>query len=102
MNRTLVVAIWLVLLAFALPYVRRVKHPEVKPLAALMMFAMIFSVGSAALFVALTWIALATGLAAGLAHPLGALLFLALVFIPPFVLGRLVIGRPPLNRPLPR
>lgn len=102
MKETLAIVVWLALLGLALPYVRRAKHPDVKPLAAFMMFVILFSLVGALLFLALSWLALETGRAAALGHPLGALVFLALVFLPAFLLARWVIKRPPLNRPLPK
>lgn len=102
MKETLAVVMWLILLALALPYVRRAKHPDVKPLAAYMMFVIVFLLVGSLLFLALSWLALEIGLAPALSDPLGALVFLALVFLPAFLTGRWVIRRPPLNRPIPR
>ncbi|MDT3706537.1 MAG: hypothetical protein ROZ09_06885 [Thiobacillus sp.] len=102
MTETMALIIWLVLLAFAFPYVRRARHPEVKPLAAFLLFVMLFSVVSGSLYFALLWIVLKMGWAAMLANALWALLFLVLVFAPAFLLARWMIKRPPLNRPVPR
>ena len=102
MKETLGILIWLAFLGLAVPYVRRARHPDVKPLAAYMMFVILFSLVGALLFLALSWLALGSGRAPALAHPLGAMVFLALVFVPAFLLARWVIRRPPLNRPLPK
>ena len=102
MTETLAWAIWLILLALAFPYVRRAKHPQVKPLAAFLLFVMLFSVVSGSLFFALSWIAVKTGWASALSNAFWALLFLALVFIPAFLFARWMIKRPPLNRPVPK
>lgn len=102
MTEILALAIWLTLLALAFPYVRRAKHPKVEPLAAFLLFATLFSVVSGTLFFALSSIALSTGWALALATPLGALAFLALVFVPGFLFARWLIKRPPLDRPAPK
>jgi hypothetical protein len=102
MNEILALAIWLILLALAFPYVRRTKHPQVKPLAAFLLFAMLFSVVSGTLFFALSWLVLKMGWAPGLANPVWALAFLALVFAPAVLFARWMIRRPPLDRPAPK
>jgi hypothetical protein len=102
MSETLALAIWLILLALAFPYVRHAKHPAVKPLAAFLLFVMLFSLVGGSLFFALSWLALKAGWAAQLSSPLWALPFLALVFAPAFLFARWMIRRPPWNRPLPK
>lgn len=102
MTETLALAIWLILLALAFPYVRRAKHPDTPTLAAFLLFVMLFSVVSATLFFALSWIAASTGWASALAKPHWALLFLALVFLPAFLFARWMIKRPSWNRPIPK
>jgi hypothetical protein len=47
-------AIWLILLAIAFPYVRRAKHPKTPTLAAFMLFVMLFSIVSATFFAVLS------------------------------------------------
>jgi hypothetical protein len=102
MSETLVLLVWLLLLALAYPYARRVRHPEVKPLAAFLQFVMLFSLVGGSLFFALSWLTLQAGWAPALSNPLGALLFLALVFVPAVLVARWVIRRPPWNRPVPK
>lgn len=102
MTEILALAIWLILLALAFPYVRRTKHPKVRPLAAFLLFATLFSVVSGTLFFALSSIVLSMGWGAALATPLGALAFLVLVFAPGFLFARWLIKRPPLERPAPK
>lgn len=102
MNGTVVLAVWLILLALAFPYVRRIKHPKTPALAAFMLFVTLFSVVSATLFFALSWIAVKAGWAAALADPVWALAYLALVFVPAFLSARWMIKRPPWNRPVPK
>lgn len=102
MTETLALAIWLLLLALAFPYVRRAKHPQVRPLAAFLLFAMLFSVVSGTLYFALLWSVLKMGWAPALANAFWALALLALVFVPAFLFARWMIKRPPLNRPVPK
>jgi hypothetical protein len=102
MNEALAWVIWLILMALAVPYVRRAKHPETKTLAAFLLFVMLFSVVSAALYFVLSWVVVKTGSAAALANPFWALLFLALVFLPAFLSARWLIKRPPWRRPIPK
>jgi hypothetical protein len=102
MTETLALVIWLILLALAFPMCAGSKHPQVKPLAAFLLFAMLFSVVSGTLYFALLWIVLKVGWAAALANAFWALAFLALVFAPAFLFARWMIKRPPLNRPVPK
>lgn len=102
MKEALAIAIWLALLALSVPYVRRNRHPDVKPLAAFMIFVIVLSLVGSLLFLALSWLALTLGVAPRLHEPLGALAFLALVFSPAFLFARWMIRRPPLNRPIPK
>jgi hypothetical protein len=71
-------------------------------LAAFMIFVMVFSLVASLVFLVLSWLALETGLAPVPSHPLGALVFLALVIPPAFLVARWQIRRPPLERPLPK
>jgi hypothetical protein len=102
MTELLALAIGLILLALAFPYVRRTRHPKVAPLAAFLLFATLFSVVSGTLYFALLWFVLKMGWAPRLANPLGALAFLSLVFAPAFLFARWMIRRPPLDRPAPK
>jgi Zn-dependent protease with chaperone function len=102
MTETFALAIWLILLALAFPYVRRAKHPDTPTLAAFLLFVMLFSVVSTTLFFVLSGIAASTGWASALTKPFWALLFLALVFLPAFLFARWMIKRPPWNRPVPK
>jgi hypothetical protein len=102
MTTTVALAIWLILLAFAFPYVRRARHPDTPTLAAFLLFVMLFSVVSATLFFLFSGIAVKMQWSAALAEPGWALLFLAAVFAPGFLFARWFIKRPPWNRPLPK
>jgi len=101
-TRILALIVWLLLLAIAVPYVRRVKHPETPTLAAAMLFVTLVSVISGSLFFALGWAASSAGWAHALGDPVFAVVFVAIVFLPGFLVARWVIGRPPWNRPVPK
>lgn len=102
MTETLALAVWLILLALAFPYVRRARHPDTPTLAAFLLFVMLFSVVAATLFFLLLAIAAQAGWGDALARPYWALPFLALVFLPAFLFARWMIKRPPWNRPVPK
>lgn len=102
MTRILALIVWLLLLAIAVPYVRRVKHPDTQTLAAAMLFVTLLSVISGSLFFALGWAASAAGWAHALGDPVFAVVFVILVFLPGFLFAHWMIRRPPWNRPLPK
>jgi prolipoprotein diacylglyceryltransferase len=102
MTGTIAVAVWLILLALAFPYVRRARHPQSKTLAAFLLFVTLFSVVGATLFYVLTGVAVALGRAEALNNPLWALLLVAMTFIPAFLAARWIIKRPPWDRPVPK
>jgi hypothetical protein len=102
MTDLIVLAVWLILLALASPWVRRSRHPGVPPLAAFLLFATLFSVAAGTLYFALLWFVQAMGWSARLGSPPWALAFLSLVFAPAFLLARWIIRRPPLERPPPK
>ncbi len=94
-------ALWGVFLVLAIPYVARAKHPRAKPVAAYLLFVVVFSAATVVLFLALAWLAEAVGLANVLAGPAGMAVYLALVFVLAFLLARWQIRKPPLERPPP-
>lgn len=102
MTETFALAIWLVLLVLAVPYVRRAKHPRSKTLAATMLFVLLFFMVSSALFFGLSRLLVALGRGDALNNALWSLAFLALVFVPAFVFARWMIKRPPWDRPVPK
>ena len=93
------IALWIALMLLGIPYVRHARHPRAKPLAAYMVFFILFSVGAVVMYsvliLLLGWI---DGLDV-LHRPMGAAIFLALVFVPAFLLGRWQLKKPP--RPTP-
>jgi hypothetical protein len=93
--------LWLLLLAGAVFYVRRARHPDSKPIAAYLIFVTVFSVAAFALFTVFAALLEWAGEAALLANPLGAAAFLVAVFLPAFLIGRWQLRRPPLRSPRP-
>jgi hypothetical protein len=87
------------LLALAVPYVARIRHPASKPLAAYAIFVVVFSAAAVLLFLALWQIAGALGLAPMLESAPGAVLFLALVFVPAFMAASWQARKPPQRAP---
>jgi len=93
--------IWVVFLLAAAIYVRHARHPRQKPLAAYLIFVLVFSATAFFMFGVLTYLAGAMGWLAVLDRPTGATLFLILVFAPALVLARWQISRPPRQAPPP-
>ena len=79
--------LWAVLMIAAAFYTERARHPEAKPLAAYLIFVMVFTVTAFVLFTAITLVLQAAGQASLLSEPAGAILFLLVVFAPAFFLA---------------
>jgi hypothetical protein len=87
--------IGVIILAIAIPYVARIRHPEQKPLAAYLIFTSVFVVVAVVLFNLLGWLVALYELGEYL-HQLGpALLFLVLVFLPAIILASWLARMPP-------
>lgn len=99
MAQTLGIVLWLVLMVLALPYVRRAKHPRAQTLAAYMIFVTLFSMGAGIMYSLLILLMGTYDRLAYLHNPLGAISFLALVFVPSFLLGRWQMKKPPRRVP---
>ena len=69
--------------------------PDVKPLAAFMIFVIVFSVAFCVVFAALTTLLQALGFAEKLVNPAVAILFLLAVFVPAFLVARWQLRKPP-------
>jgi len=95
MSPTMTVAAALLLVAAAYPYVRRAKHPETRMLVAYLLFIGVFALVAAALFLAVSGILVAVGIADRLERPLGAALFLLVICLPAFLLARRQVRRAP-------
>ncbi len=88
-------ALWAAFLVAAIFYTRRARHPGVRPLAAYLIFIIVFTVTSFAIFAASTALLQALGAAGALTDPAAAVLFLAAVFVPAFLVARWQLRRPP-------
>lgn len=92
--------LWITLMLLAIPYVRHAKHPLSNTVAAYMVFVILFSVGAVVMYSVLLLLLERFDALEHLHQPLGALLFLTLVFIPAFLLGRWQLKKPPRRTPL--
>ncbi len=100
MNYAIIIGLWLLALAAAYPYVKRVRNPDQHLLAAYMIFITIFGAASFFLFALLTRLA-AMMWPEALGQP-GPLLLLAVVsLVPAFYLARWQIRKPGMQRPPP-
>jgi hypothetical protein len=88
------------LMLLAIPYVRRAKHPRAKLVAAYMVFAILFSVGAIVMYSVLLLLLGWVGALDLLQHPLGAALFLTLIFVPAFLFARWQLKKPPRQVPV--
>ena len=98
-SESLGIIAWIALMLLAIPYVRQAKHPRAPVVAAYMVFVILFSVGAIVMYAALILLLGRYGGLQILNRPIGAAGFLALVFIPAFLLGRWQLKKPP--RPPP-
>jgi hypothetical protein len=87
--------LWIVFVIGAIVYTNRARHPDVRPVAAFMIFTIVFTTIAFSIFAALTVLAQATGFDASLENPAVAVIFLAVVFLPAFFGARKLIRRPP-------
>lgn len=83
------------ILAAAIPYVGRIRHPEQKPLAAYLIFMTVFIVVAVVLFSLLGWLVTLFELGHTLSRPGPAVLFLVLVFLPAILLAGWLARKPP-------
>lgn len=87
--------LWIVFVVGAGVYATRARHPDIKPVAAFMIFALVFTTIAFVIYAALTIVVQALGATASLDNPLVAAVFLAAVFLPAFFGARRMIRRPP-------
>lgn len=100
MHYGIIILLWLVALAAAYPYVKRVHNPDQHLLAAYLIFITIFGAASFFLFALLT--RLAAMLWPEALAQIGLLLLLAVLsLIPAFYLARWQIRKPAMQRPPP-
>jgi hypothetical protein len=89
------IVIGVVILAAAIPYVARIRHPAQKPFAAYLIFLTVFLASGLVLFAVLTWLAGSLGLVDALNRLVPALVFLTLVFVPAIALATWQARKPP-------
>lgn len=94
-HQSFAIIVGVAILAAAVPYVARIRHPEQKLFAAWLIF--VFSFGAAAfiLFGVMSWLAVQLNMGATLDNPAAAALFLLLVFAPAVALGTWQARKPP-------
>lgn len=83
------------LLAAAIPFVKTVRHPQQKPLAAYLIFVSVFVAVAAVLFRLLLWLAGKAGQGDALGNPGTALLLIVLVLLPAVGLATRQARKPP-------
>ena len=88
-------AVWLLLLIAAVPYVRRIRHPDQRPLAAYLIFVTVFGLALLILATVLGWLSSLFELEVLLRDPFAAVVAVALVCVPAFVLARWQARKPP-------
>ncbi|MGF1612223.1 MAG: hypothetical protein ACFCUQ_22715 [Kiloniellales bacterium] len=88
-------ALWAAFLVAAIFYCRHARHAQTRPLAAYLIFVIVFTVSSFVIFTALSLLLQALGQAGAISHPAGAALFLTVVFIPAFFIARWQLRKPP-------
>ena len=98
-NSFLGIVLWVALMLLAIPYVRRTRHPRAEPLAAYMVFVILFSVGAIVMYSVLILLLGWVDRLEVLHRPRGAATFLALVFAPAFLLARWQLKKPPRQTP---
>ena len=84
-----------VVLAAAIPYVARIRHPDQKLLAAYLIFVSVFVTATVVLLALLGWLASHLGLSPLLEDTGPALIFLALAFLPALALATWQARKPP-------
>jgi len=89
------VVIALALLAGAIPYAARIRHPDQKPLAAYLIFVFVFAIAAAVIFTLLAWLITTLGFGSSLEHPVAAAVFLFVVFAPALALATWQARKPP-------
>lgn len=88
-------ALWLAFLVAAILYTRRVRHPNARPLAAYLIFVIVFTVSAFVMYAGLIILLQVSGHVDDLVDPIAAALFLAAVFIPAFFIARWQLRKPP-------
>lgn len=100
-DNTYAILIGIVVLAVAVPWVMRIRHPDQKPFAAYLVFVSVFLLTAALIFSLVTWLLALMDLGQLLARPLAAAAFLILVFVPALGIATWQARKPPFRRPPP-
>jgi hypothetical protein len=87
--------LWAAFLIVAAFYTRRAQNPGAQPLAAYLIFVIVFTVSAFTLFVILIVLLDALGSTGILTNPVAAAVFLIVVFIPAFLIARWQLRKPP-------
>lgn len=93
------VILWVLFLVGAVFYTRRARHPDTRPLAAYLIFITVFTVAAFVIFAGGLLLLDAAGEVELLSRPVVAVLFLMVVFVPAFLLGRWQLRKPPRRPP---
>ena len=88
-------AVWLLLLIAAVPYVRRIRHPDQRPLAAYLIFVTVFGLALLILAAAVGWLLSLFELDHLLGDPFAAVVVVALVSVPAFIVASWQARKPP-------
>ena len=76
-------------------YCRKARHPQTQPLAAFLIFAIVFAVSAFSAFAAIVLLLRAIDKAALLNEPVISALFLVFVLAPAFLIARWQVRKPP-------
>lgn len=95
------IGLWLLLLVVAVFYVRWARHPDSKPVAAYLIFVVVFSAAAFVLFNFFVLLLRAAGFTDALSHPVGSAVFLLAVFLPSFLIARWQLRKPPMGNRRP-
>ncbi|AGA32778.1 hypothetical protein TVNIR_1098 [Thioalkalivibrio nitratireducens DSM 14787] len=93
--------VWIAFFILAIPLVRRIRHPDQRPLAAYLIFVSLFTLVAGILFALLSWLAVLLGLSQALERLSPAVVFLVLVFAPAFFVATWQARKPRWRRPPP-
>lgn len=97
-NTWALITVGVLLLVAAVPYVRRIRHPDQRLLAAYLIFMTLTLTGSVVMYALLVPLFQSLSLLSYLKHPVGALVFTILIFLPGFLLGSWQARKPPVRR----
>lgn len=89
------VVVWLVLMIAAVPYVRRIRHPDQRPLAAWLIFVSVFGLALLVLSSLLGWLLGLLRMENLLADPFAVIFLVLLVCVPAFLLAHWQARKPP-------